>query len=101
MNTDQLLLVRARHDGEMPASWAGGDENFQRAKVLAAIAWANTKPELDPLLQHCDLTHQETCTAIAQSIIAGNKPDNTPFALKVAEIWNTIKLQTQQQEITP
>lgn len=93
MNTDQILLTKMRHDGEMPASWAKGDENFQRAKVIAAIAWAEVKEDADPLLQHCDLTHQENCTAIAESIIAGNMPDDTAFAHKVAEIWNTLKLQ--------
>lgn len=91
MNTDQLLLVRVRHDGEMPASWAKGSEDFQKAKVIAAFAWAAVKDEADPLLQHCDLTHQENCTAVAQSILAGNKPDDTPFAVKVAEIVNSIR----------
>lgn len=90
MNTDLLLLIKNRHDGEMPASWAKGSEDFQRAKVIAAFAWAAVKPDEDPLLQHCDLTHQERCTAVAESIIAGNKPDDTPFALKVAEIVKQI-----------
>lgn len=93
MNTDQIMLIKNRHDGEMPATWAKGSEEFQRAKVVAAFAWAAIKSEDDPLLQNCDLTHQETCTAIAESILAGNKPDETPFAQKVAEIWETIKLR--------
>lgn len=94
MNTDQLLFIRVKHDGEAPASWAKGSEEFQKAKVIAAFAWAATKHPDDPLLQHCDLTHQETCTAVVQSILGGNKPDDTAFALKAAEIIKQIEEKT-------
>lgn len=90
MNTDQLLFLKNRHEGEMPASWAKGSEEFQKAKVIAAFAWAAVKDIKDPQLPQCDLTHQENCTAVVQSILGGNKPDDTPFALKAAEIVRQI-----------
>lgn len=91
MNTDQLLLIRDRHDGEAPHSWAGGDEDFQKAKVIAAFAWSAIKGPDDPQLPNCDLTFQETCTAVVESLMAGNKPDELPFALKAAEILRQIE----------
>lgn len=90
MNTDQLLLIRVRHDGDQPQSWAGGDEDFQKAKVIAAFAWSAIKHPDDPQLPNCDPSFQENCTAVVESLMLGNKPDELPFALKAAEILQQI-----------
>lgn len=80
MHADQLQHIRVRHDGEMPKSWAGGPADFQKAKVIAALAWHLTKSPDDPELPSCDLAHQEKLTATVEDIIKGSEPDNTPFA---------------------
>jgi hypothetical protein len=87
MHADTQLHARQRHDGEIPASWLKGDTPFQKAAVLAAVAWAEVKPPEDPQFIHTDLTFREQCIGIAESIMRGNDPDDTPFARKVLELW--------------
>lgn len=91
MHADLNALVKRRHDGELPASWLGGPPNFHKAKVIAAVAWRMVKDPSDPDLPTCDLTFQESCIGIAESIMRGNIPDETPFAQKAAELWAEVK----------
>lgn len=75
MHATEIQQVARIHSGVIPPSWISGTENFQKAKVLAAIAWSMIKPAEDPELPACDITFQESCVARAESVLAGNTPD--------------------------
>lgn len=96
---DQLQLLKQRHDGEQPPSWFTGDIDFRKASVLAAVAWHNIKDDADPDLRRCDRSHVETCIAVTESIIAGNAPDNTPFANEVARLWAEVTTSPKGETI--
>lgn len=101
MHSDQLQHVKKRHDGILPSSWTSSPNvNYQKAKVIAAVAWHEVKDALDPELVNADLTFQENCIGIVESIMAGNEPDNTPFALKARALWQEATTQPTE-EIAP
>lgn len=87
MHSTSTQTVRRLHDGETPKSWLTGDTQYQKAAVLAAVAWAAVKDADLPDFIHCDQTFRETCIAVCESIMHDNEPDLSPFALKVAELW--------------
>lgn len=90
MHTDHLEHIKRRHDGVLPKTWLTGDTAYQKAAVLAAVAWHEVKAPEDPELTACDLSHRENLIGICESIMRGNEPDSTPFAIKAAELWKTI-----------
>lgn len=88
MHADQQIHVKQRNDGEVPRSWLTGDTPYQKAAVIAAVAWSSVKPTEDPEFVQADLTFRENCIAIVESIMRDSEPDaNNPFALKAAELW--------------
>lgn len=87
MHADQQRDVQLRHDGVVPPTWLKGDTDYQKAAVLAAMAWHQIKPAEDPELVNADLTFREKCIGVAESIIRGNEPDSTPFAQYAFYIW--------------
>lgn len=84
---DTLLNLVRRHDGAVPASWLSGDTNYQKAKVIAAVSWHDIKPAEDPEFLQCDLTFQENCIGVVESLMRGNEPDETPFAQAAYKRW--------------
>lgn len=88
-HADQLQYIGRVHDGEQPRSWSTGDLDFQMAKVIAALAHHMTKDPADPELPACDLTFQESCTCIVESIMRGAPPSptDTLFAQKAHELY--------------
>ena len=95
---DQLLNIAKRHDGEMPASWLTGDTEYQKAAVIAAVAWHDIKDPSDPELPYCDLTHRENCIAVVESIMRGNEPDKLPFAQAAFRLWKEATSQSPTTE---
>lgn len=88
MHADQATHVKRRNDGEVPKSWLTGDTPYQKAAVIAAVAWSAVKPPEDPELIACDLSFRENCIGIVEGIMRDGAPDaNNPFALKAAELW--------------
>lgn len=87
MHADQRLLVKKKFEGETPRSWFVGDTLYQKAAVLAAVAWSAIKDPADPELVNADFSFREQCIGVAESIINGAPPDSTPFANKVLEFW--------------
>ena len=77
---DQILNTQQRHDGQLPPTWLTGDTDYQKAAVIAAIAWHDIKAPEDPDLPACDLTFRENCIGIVESLMRGNEPDDLPFA---------------------
>ncbi len=96
MHGTQLLNIALRHDGEVPKGWLTGDTAYQKAAVLAAVAWHEVKDPTDPELVDCDLTHRENLIGIAESIIRGNMPDESPFAQRAAALWKTLTPSTEE-----
>lgn len=101
-HVDLLQNIQKRHDGTMPATWLSGDTDYQKAAVIAAIAWHDIKDEADPELVACDLAHRENCIGVVESLIRGNSPDDTPFAQAAARRWKEVSAEppTTDKEIT-
>lgn len=97
MHGDSLQQVARVHGGVQPPAWNTGTENFQKAKVLAAIAWSMIKPPDDPQLQNCDITFQESCVARAESILAGNKPDG-PLGEKIQQLLREFEAREKEKQ---
>lgn len=74
MHADLQSYIKRYHEGQLPPSWLRGDLDFQKAKVIAALAHHFTKDETDPELPACDLTFQESCTGIVEGIMRGANP---------------------------
>lgn len=89
-HADQTANIAKLHDGVVPASWLTGDTDYQKAAVIAALAWHTVKEPSDPELPACDLTHRESCIGIAESLMRGNEPDHTPFAQAAFRIWKEV-----------
>lgn len=98
-HADQIANIARRHDGVMPATWFTGDTDYQKATVLATVAWHDIKAADDPELTDCDLTHRENCIGIAESIMRGNQPDDLPFSQAVARRWAEVN-QPPTKEMT-
>lgn len=84
MHADQLANLARRHDGVIPPSWLSGDTHYQKAAVIAAVAWHDIKSPSDPELPACDLTHRENCIGVVESLLRGSLPDDSPFARAAA-----------------
>lgn len=95
---DQTLNVAQRHDGVVPPTWLTGDTEYQKATVIAAVAWHTIKDPSDPELTNCDLTHRENCIGVVESIMRGNEPDHTPFAQAAARLWKEATSQPPTTE---
>lgn len=89
-HTDQLTDIRTRRDGLTPPSWLTGDTDYQKAAVIAAMAWHEIKPAEDPELPQCDITFRENCIGVVESIMRGNEPDASPFAQMAARVWKEV-----------
>lgn len=98
MHADQIINVARRHDGVVPATWLTGDTDYQKATVIAAVAWHEVKAQEDPELVNADLTFRENCIGIVESIMRGNTPDDTPFAQAAARRWAEVN-QPNTKEI--
>lgn len=98
---DQILNAQQRHDGVLPASWLTGDTEYQKAAVIAAVAWNDIKAPTDPDLVHADLTFRENCIGVVESIMRGNEPDSTPFAQAAARRWSEINQPPTKEIATP
>lgn len=85
MHTDNKFYLDLKHEGVTPASWAAGDQHFQKAKFIAMVAWSLFKPPTDPELPFCDLSHQERLIGEVESLMAGNKPGSA-FGRKAMEL---------------
>lgn len=90
-HADITAHVKRRHDGIIPDTWLGGPPEFQKAKVIAAVAWHDIKDAADPELVACDLTHQQNCIGVVESIMRGNQPDQTEFAQRAYQRWLEVK----------
>ena len=99
-HVDQLLNIAKRHDGVVPASWLTGGTDFQKAKVIAAVAHHDIKDAADPEFLSCDITYQEQCIGIVESIIRGNEPDHTLFSQAAHRRWLEVN-QPLTEELTP
>jgi hypothetical protein len=97
---DQLQNIAKRHDNVVPASWLSGDTNYQKAKVIAAVAWHDIKDPADPPFLSCDLTFQENCIGIVESLMRGNMPDDSPFAQQAERRWKEVNTPNTE-EIAP
>lgn len=96
MHTDQLLITNRLHGGEIPRSWSTGDTPFQKAAVIAAVAWHDIKdPEL-PELTSCDPTFRQQCIGIVESLMRGNAPDDSLFAIHADELWKQTNDYTKE-----
>jgi hypothetical protein len=89
-HTDQQLDIKNRRDGLTPPSWLTGDTDYQKAAVIAAMAWHEIKAADDPELTAADLTFRENCIGVVESLIRGNEPDSTPFAQVAERIWKEV-----------
>lgn len=89
MHGTQILQV-AQNSGEQPVNWRTGDDKWKKAMVVAAAAHHATKSPADPELPACDLTYQEKCSAVVESLLDGNKPDDTPFAQAAYQLLKEI-----------
>lgn len=87
MHAEQTQTVKRLHEGEVPRSWFVGDTLYQKAAVLAAVAWSAIKDPADPELVNADFSFREQCIGVAESILNGAPPDDAPFANKVLEFW--------------
>ena len=101
MHIDQQLNLQHRHDGALPATWLTGDTDYQKATVIAAVAWHDVKGGTDPELTACDLTHRENCIGVVESLMRGNEPDSTPFAQAAARRWAEVNTQPTKEIATP
>lgn len=89
-HTDQLTAMAKRFDGLIPPSWLTGDEAYQQAAVIAAMAWHTIKDPTDPELTAADLTFRENCIGVVESLMRGNDPDDTPFSQTAFRIWKEV-----------
>lgn len=102
MHIDQLLNLRERHDGQLPPTWLTGDTDYQKAAVIAAVAWHAVKPAEDPELTAADLTFRENCIGVVESLMHGNEPDETPFAQAAYRLWKEAMGQpSTKEELVP
>lgn len=101
MHADQLQNLAKRYDGVVPASWLTGDTAYQKAAVIAAVAWHDIKADTDPELPNADLAHREHCIGIVESLMAGNAPDDTPFAQAAARRWAEVTTEPTKELTTP
>jgi hypothetical protein len=99
-HADQLSHLAKRHDGVIPPSWLTGDTEYQKAKVIAAVAYHDMKDPADPPFLQCDLTFQENCIGIVESLMRGNMPDDSPFAQAAARRWAEVN-QPSTEELAP
>jgi hypothetical protein len=101
-HVDQLTDIRTRRDGAMPPSWLTGDTEYQKAAVIAAVAFNDIKAPDDPGLVHCDLSFREECIGIVESLMRGNEPDDRPFSQAAARRWAEVSAQPPtSKEIAP
>lgn len=96
MHSTSKFYIDQVTQGTAPASWGQGDEFFKKAKFIAATAWDAVRGD-DPPLAECDLSFQETCIGITESIMSGNEPDNTVFAHKVRELVKQLPQEAIQK----
>jgi hypothetical protein len=89
VHTTDSLFLKSR-GGDVPTQWNTGDTYYQKAKFIAAVAWAAVKDAEDPELTACDMTHQQNLIAEAESQMAGNQPGGSPFSHKVAELVSQL-----------
>ena len=102
MHADQLTNLARHHEGVVPPSWLTGDTDYQKAAVIAAIAWHDVKDPPDPDLPACDITFRENCIGIVESIMRGNMADELPFAQAAARRWAEVSSQpSTTEEIAP
>lgn len=99
MHTDQLVNMTQRHDGVVPSTWLTGDTDYQKAAVIAAVAWHDIKDPADPELTAADLTFRENCIGVVESLMRDNEPDDSPFAQAAARRWAEVKDQPPTKEI--
>lgn len=98
---DQLQNIAKRYDGQIPASWLSGDTDYQKAKVIAAVAHHDIKAMEDPDFLHCDLSYQENCIGVVESLMRGNMADDTLFSQAAARRWAEVNEPTTREEIAP
>lgn len=91
MHADQMQNIAKRHDGQLPPTWLTGDTDYQKAAVIAAVAWHDIKDPADPELPKCDITFRENCIGVVESLMRGNTADETPFAQAAARRWTEAK----------
>lgn len=91
MHADEAKYVAVRQDGVMPASWVTGPPDYQKAAVIAAVAWHDIKELSDPELPKCDLTFRTNCIGIVESLMRGNDPDYTSFAQAAYKRWLEVR----------
>lgn len=89
-HTDQLADIAHRRDGQVPPSWLTGDTDYQKAAVIAAMAWHTIKAAEDPELPHADLSFREECIGVVESIMRGNEPDDRPFSQAAFRVWKEV-----------
>lgn len=89
-HTDQLTDIKTRRDGQLPPSWLTGDTDYQKATVIAAMAWHSIKAPEDPELTNADLSFREECIGIVESIMRGNEPDGRPFSQAAFQVWKEV-----------
>lgn len=89
-HADQLTDLALRRDGVTPPSWLTGDTEYQKAAVIAAMAWHSIKPAEDPELTAADLAFREECIGIVESLMRGNEPDDRPFSQAAFRVWKEV-----------
>lgn len=99
-HSDQLIYLTKVHEGIIPQSWLSGDTEYQKAKVIAAVSWHDMKDPSDPPFLACDLSHQEKCIGIVESLMRGNMADSSPFAQAAARRWAEVN-QPSTEELAP
>ena len=90
-HADQVQAVAHRFDGQLPPQWLTGGTEYQKATVIAAVAWHDVKAADDPELPACDLSFREECIGIVESLMRGNEPDDRPFSLAAARRWAEVR----------
>jgi hypothetical protein len=87
---DAIQNIAKRHDGQIPPTWLSGDTEYQKAKVIAAVAHHDCKDAADPEFLVCDLAYQEKCIGIVESLMRGNMADDSVFAQAAARRWAEV-----------
>jgi hypothetical protein len=100
VHTDQVANITRHHDGQVPPTWLTGDTDYQKAAVIAAVAWRDIRAPEDPDLPRCDLSFREECIGIVESLMRGNEPDARAFSQAAARRWAEVST-APTKELTP